>query len=114
MLWLSSIKVSTNPDIAGELDAGHEISDENVLLLHKLHVEEVWKGLGVEDGDNVGINVVEEREGGGDVGAENRALVLVNSLPEECLRALEPEVVEPVGNGPQQRPPVAAGDRAKR
>lgn len=114
VLWLSSIKISTNPDIAGKLDAGHEIADKNIPLLHNLHVEEVWERFGVEDGDNVWINGGEEREGGGDVGTENRAFVLLYSLPEECFRALEPEVVKAVGNGAQQWPAVAAGDCAER
>jgi hypothetical protein len=100
VLWLIGVKVSTNPDIPGELEAGHVISDKNIPLLHNLHVEEVCERLGVKDGNNVGINVGEEREGRGYVGAENRALVLLYSLPKECLWPLEPEVVKPVGYGP--------------
>lgn len=93
MFWFRSVKVSTDPDIPGELHAGHEISNENVPLLHDLHVKEVCERLGVEDGNDVRVNISEERERGRDVGAENRALVLLYSLPEELLGALEPEVV---------------------
>lgn len=99
MLWLRSIKVSANPNISSKLDTRHEITNEDVPLLHKIHVEEVRERLGVEDSYNVRINVGEEGEGGRDVCAENRALILLNSLPEESFGALEPEVIEAVGDG---------------
>lgn len=53
--------------------------------------------LGVEDSNNVRINVGEEGEGWRNVGAENSTLVLLYSFSEECFGALEPEVIEVVG-----------------
>ncbi|KAK4790585.1 hypothetical protein SAY86_017889 [Trapa natans] len=99
--------------IAGELDAGHEVSEEDVPFLDDVHVEEVREGGDVEEGDDVGVDIEEEREGRGDVGAEDSALVLVHALPEEGLGALEPEVLEPVRYGAEKRPAVASRDGAE-
>lgn len=96
VLGLRSVKIRTDTHVAGEANAGHEVSDENIGLLHDVHVEKVGERLDVEDGDDVGINAEEERESGGNVRPENGALVLLNSALEEGFGALEPEIVQPV------------------
>lgn len=114
MLWLGGVEVSSDPNVPSELDAGHEVPHEDVPLLHQVHVEEVREGLAVEHGHDVRVDVEEERERGGHVRTEHGALVLLDPLPKERLGALEPEVVEPVGNGPNHWPTVAPGDCAER
>lgn len=80
VLWLRSIKISTDPDIPSELHTRHEISNKNIPFVHKLHIKEVCKRLGVKDSNNVGINIGEERESWRDIGAKNCAPVLLYSL----------------------------------
>ena len=114
VLWLGGVEVSTDPDIPSELDAGHEVTHKDVLLLHKVHVEEMRKRLAVKNCHDVWIDVEKERKRRRDVCTEYRALVPVNPFLEERFGALEPEVVESVRNGPDQWPTVASGNCTER
>lgn len=96
MLRIGGILVDADPHISGEADVGDKVSDENVLLVDEVDVEEVGERFDIENCDDVGINVDEEGEGGRNIGAEHRALILLHSVLEEALRLLEPEVVESV------------------
>lgn len=111
MLGFCGIKISANPKPAGEIDAGHEISDENIRFLDELHVEEVAEGLDVEHRHHVRIHAGKEGERRRHVRTEHRAVVLLRSLREEIIRPLEPEILQPVRQRPDHRPPVASGDR---
>lgn len=110
MLRFRSVLVDTDPDVSGEGNAGDKVSDEDIFLVDEVHVEEVGEGLAIEEGDDVGVHVEEEGERGRNISAEHAALVLVHSRPEEALWLLEPEIVQPVRHGPQQRPPVTSRD----
>lgn len=79
MFWLRGIKICTNPGVSGELDTGHEISDQNILFLHYFHVEKMSKRLAVDKSYDVGVHSLGEREGWRNVGTENGALVLLHS-----------------------------------
>ena len=114
MLRLGGIQIRTNAHTASEGNARHEVSDQSVLLLHDVHVEELREGLDVQDGDDVWVDSGEQGEGGWHVGAEHGALAFLYPLPEERLRPLEPEVIEPVRDWTQHRPPVPARDRPHR
>jgi len=103
MLRFGGVLVHADPDFSGEVDVGDKVSDENVLLVDEVQVEEVGEGFDIENCDDVGINVGEEGEGGRNIGAEHRALVLLHSLLEEALRLLEPEVVQSIRQGAKQR-----------
>lgn len=111
VLGFRGIKVSTGPEVTGELNTRHEVSDETVLLIDEVHVEEVRERLAVQHGHHVGVNTQKQREGRRDIGTEHRTLVLLGSFLKERLRSLEPEVVQPVGDGAQQRPAVRPRDR---
>lgn len=93
MLRFSSVLINADPHVSGEGDAGHEISDEDVLFVDEVDVEEVSEGFAIKQSDDVWVDVGEEREGRRDIGTEHGALVLVDPLPEEGLRLLEPEIV---------------------
>lgn len=108
MLRFGSVLVNADSHVSGEGDAGDKVSDENILLVDEVHVEEVGEWFHVENRDYVGINVNEEGEGGRNIGAEHGALVFLHSLSEEALWLLEPEVVKPIRDGAQQREPVAS------
>ena len=114
VLGLGGVEIGTDSNVAGVLDAGHEVADEDILLLDNIHIKEKGEGFAIEDGDYVRIDIDEEGERRRDVGTEHGALVLVDPLPEERLRALEPEVVEAVGDRAEHRPAVAARNRANR
>ena len=114
MLRLGGIQIRTNAHTAGVGNAGHEVSDQSVRLLHNVHVEEMREGLDIKDGDDVGVDSGEEGKGWWHVGPEHGALILLYPLLEERLRTLEPEVVEPVRDRPHHWPPVPARDRPHR
>lgn len=93
VLRLGGVLINTDPHVSGVGDAGHEISDEDVLLVYEVHVKEVRKGPAVEQSNDVWVHVQEEREGRRNIGTEHGALVLLDPLPEEHIWLLEPEVV---------------------
>ena len=111
VLSLGGVEVGTDANVAGVLDAGHKVTDEDIFLLYQIHIKEVGEGFAVEDGDDVRVNINEEGESRRDVCTEHGAVVLLDPLPEELLRALEPEVFEAIGEGAEHRPAVAAWNR---
>ena len=110
MLGFRGIKISAGSDVIGELNTRHEVSDETVLLVDEVHVEEMRERLTVQHGHNVRVNSQKQGECRRNVGTEHRTLVLLSSLLEESFRSLEPEVVQPVGDGAQKRPAVRPRD----
>lgn len=96
MLSFRGIEISTNSNSAGEIDAGHEISDEHIGLLDDLHIEEMAEGFDVEHRHHVRIDADEEGERRRNVRPENRTVVLLHSLPKETLRSLKPRILQPV------------------
>lgn len=111
MFGFLRIEISTNPKTAGEVEAGHEISDENIRFLDKLHVKEVAERIHVEHRHHFWIDAGEERERRRHVRTEHRAVVLLHSLGEEILRPLQPEILQPIRQRPYHRPTVAARNR---
>lgn len=101
-------------DAAGEGGGGHEVANEDVLLVDEGRVEELGKGLDVEDGHHVRVRPKEEGEGRGDVGAVDGALVEFDAFSEEGVGALEPEVVQAVFEGAEDGETIAAWDGSER
>lgn len=110
MSRLGGVEVDADAGVAGEAEGGHIGPDEDVSLVDEGRVEEGGEGGAIEDGDYAGINAEEEGEGRGHIGAEDGAVVSCHAAAEEFVLALEPEVVEPVLEGPEERNTVAAGD----
>lgn len=110
MEGLGGVQVGEDSDAAGEGGGGHEVANEDVLLVDEGRVEEVGKGLDVEDGHHVRVRPKEEGEGRGDVGAVDGALVEFDAFSEEGVGALEPEVVQPVLERAEHRQAVASRD----
>lgn len=111
MFRLGRVKIRANPRTAGEFDAGHEVSDQNITLLDDFHVEKVREGLHIQESNNIRVHFEEERKRRGQVCSENCAVEFLDSRLEELLGALEPGIVQPVGERAYDRPTVAAGDR---
>lgn len=113
MLRFRWIQIGTDSHISGETGARHEIADENILLLDDFHVEQMRKRLAIENRNHFRIGE-DERERRRNIRTENRASILLHSSSEELLRSLEPEVIQPVADGSEQRPTVTAGDISHR
>lgn len=102
--------VDTDTGVAGEAEARHVVSDEDVSFVDEREVKEGGEGGAVEDADYARVDAHEERECRRHVCSEDSALVGGHSVSEEGFRALEPEVVEAVFERAEERGPVAARD----
>ncbi|CAN0914435.1 hypothetical protein LINGRAHAP2_LOCUS28573 [Linum grandiflorum] len=109
-----NILVSAHPEISIETHTGHEVSEQRILLVGDLRVEQMCVRLAVQNHHHFRIHSGEEREARRHVRTEHRRLVLLHLIPEELARSLEPEVVQPVRYRTHHRPPVRSRDGSER
>ncbi|KAL0910332.1 hypothetical protein M5K25_021305 [Dendrobium thyrsiflorum] len=110
MARLGRVEIDADANIAGEAEGGHIRPYEDVSLVDEGRVEEGGERVAVENGDYAWVDVEKEGEGWGHICPEDGAFVSRHAAAEEFILALEPEVVEPILEGTEERDTIAAGD----
>nr|GMD48154.1 hypothetical protein Iba_chr10fCG3680 [Ipomoea batatas] len=93
---------------AGEFSGRHVCTFEDIPLLHPGNVEQDWEANRIKQNHNLGVFGYERT--GRHVTSEHTGFILLLSTPKELVGALVVEEIVAVGDRPEERHSVAAGD----